>query len=47
MFLFLAEIFPIKRTGSFFTTGNSTYIFLIIGLMVGILQRENLIEKRN
>ena len=47
MFLFLAEIFPIKSTGSFFTTGNSTYLFLIMGLIVGILQRENLIEKKN
>jgi len=34
VFLFLAEIFPIKSTGSFFTTGNSTYIFLIMAIIV-------------
>ena len=44
IFLFLAEIFPIKSTGSFFTTGNSTYLFLIIGIMVGLMRRQNAIE---
>ena len=44
LFLFLAEIFPIKSTGSFFTTGNSTYLFLIIGIMVGLMRRQNAIE---
>lgn len=33
--LFLIEIFPFKTTGSFFTTGNSTYIFLLIAVIVG------------
>ena len=47
MFLFFAEIFPIKSTGSFFTTGNSTYIFLIIGIMIGIVRKVNLIENKN
>ena len=46
-FLFLAEIFPLKSTGSFFTTGNSTYIFLIIGILIGIIRRENSIENKN
>lgn len=32
--LFIAEIFPIKSTGSFFTTGNSTYIFMILAFVV-------------
>ena len=45
IFLFIAEIFPIKSTGSFYTTGNSTYLFLIIGIMIGIIRRNNLIEK--
>ena len=31
--LFLVEIFPFKTTGSFFTTGNATYIFLIIRII--------------
>ncbi len=44
IFLFIAEIFPIKSTGSFFTTGNSTYLFLIIGIMIGLARRQNIIE---
>ena len=45
IFLFFVEIFPIKSTGSFFTTGNSTYLFLILGILVGLSQKDNLIEK--
>ena len=44
VFLFLVEIFPIKSTGSFFTTGNSTYVFLLIGILIGIVRKENSIE---
>ena len=33
--LFFVEIFPLKTTGSFFTTGNSSYIFLLIAAIVG------------
>tara|TARA_X000001036_G_C20458628_1_gene716474 strand:- start:506 stop:883 length:378 start_codon:yes stop_codon:yes gene_type:complete len=40
IFLFIAEIFPIKSTGSFFTTGNSTYLFLILGLMIGLMRKK-------
>ena len=46
IFLFIAEILPIKSTGSFYTTGNTTYLFLIIGIMVGLLQKNNLIENK-
>ncbi|MDB2353667.1 O-antigen ligase family protein [Candidatus Pelagibacter bacterium] len=46
IFLFIAEIFPIKSTGSFYTTGNTTYLFLIIGIMVGLLKKNNLIENK-
>ena len=46
IFLFIVEIFPIKSTGSFFTTGNSTYLFLIIGIMIGLIRSNNLIEKK-
>ena len=42
MFLFLMEIFPIKISGSFFTTTNSTFIFLTLAVIVGILRKENL-----
>ena len=40
MFLFFVEVFPIKSTGSFFTTGNSTYLFLIMGILIGLVRRE-------
>ncbi len=36
MFLFLIEIFPIKSTGSFFTTGNATYFFLIMSVTIAL-----------
>ena len=44
IFLFIAEVFPIKSTGSFFTTGNATYLFLILGILVGLTRKNNLIE---
>ena len=46
IFLFVTEIFPLKSTGSFFTTGNTTYLFLIIGILVGLIRKENLIENK-
>jgi O-antigen ligase len=36
MFLFLIEIFPIKSTGSFFTTSNATFLFLILAITVAL-----------
>ena len=45
MFLFLAEIFPIKSTGSFFTTGNTTYLFLIMAITIALAKKHNSIEK--
>ncbi len=44
IFLFIAEIFPLKSTGSFFTTGNATYIFLLISILVALIRAENSIE---
>ena len=38
MFLFFLEIFPIRTTGSFFTTGNATYIFLIMAITIALFQ---------
>ena len=38
MFLFLIEMFPIKSTGSFFTTGNATYLFLIMSITIALSQ---------
>ena len=46
IFLFFAEIFPLKSTGSFFTTGNATYIFLLISILVSFVRSENLIENK-
>lgn len=46
IFTFLAEIFPLKSTGSFFTTGNSTYLFLLIGIIIGLTRQQNLIENK-
>tara|TARA_X000000950_G_C13869174_1_gene642169 strand:+ start:34 stop:1347 length:1314 start_codon:yes stop_codon:yes gene_type:complete len=46
IFLFIAEIFPLKSTGSFFTTGNTTYLFLILAIIVGLSCKENSIEKK-
>ena len=45
MFLYLIEIFPLKSTGSFFTTGNTTYLFFIMGILIGLIRHENLFEK--
>ncbi len=47
LFLFIAEIFPIKSTGSFFTTGNTTYIFLILSILLALARDENLIENKS
>tara|TARA_B100000963_G_scaffold265915_1_gene234114 strand:- start:2609 stop:3901 length:1293 start_codon:yes stop_codon:yes gene_type:complete len=41
MFLALLEIFPIKSTGSFFTTGNATYIFLVISVSLALSIKKN------
>tara|TARA_B100001559_G_scaffold31516_1_gene24076 strand:- start:1986 stop:3356 length:1371 start_codon:yes stop_codon:yes gene_type:complete len=36
IFLFLLEVFPIRTTGSFFTTGNATYIFLVMAITIAL-----------
>ena len=46
IFLFITEIFPIKSTGSFFTTVNATYLFLIIGILVGLAKQDISIAKK-
>tara|TARA_B100000963_G_scaffold361831_1_gene400105 strand:- start:1016 stop:2347 length:1332 start_codon:yes stop_codon:yes gene_type:complete len=40
--IFIVEIFPIKTTGSFFTTTNSTFLFIIIAFIVGLLESKSL-----
>ena len=46
IFLFIAEIFPLKSTGSFFTTGNTTYLFLLIGILIALSIEDKLIENK-
>ena len=46
LILFFVEIFPIKSTGSFFTTGNTTYLFLIISILVALSKNDNSFEKK-
>ena len=46
IFLFIAEVFPLKSTGSFFTTGNATYLFLLIGILLALTRKEISIENK-
>ena len=39
--LFVVEIFPLKTTGSFFTTTNATFLFIILAFIVGLLEKKN------
>lgn len=34
--LLLVEVFPLKTSGSFFSTGNASFIFFIIAIIVGL-----------
>ena len=42
LLILFSEMFPIKTTGSFFSTANSTFIFLQIALIISILNRKDL-----
>ena len=42
LFIFIGEIFPFKSTGSFFTTFNATFIFLMISIIISILVKKDL-----
>ncbi len=46
MFLLLVEVFPIKSSGSFFTTGNATYLYLIMAITIGLSIKYKYIEKK-
>ena len=39
--LLITEIFPVKSTGSFFTTGNSTYFFIIFATVIALSRKDN------
>ena len=36
--LFIAEVFPFKSTGSFFTTANATFLFIILSFIVSLTE---------
>ena len=40
IFLFFVEIFPIRTTGSFFSTGNATFFFLILSILIALSKKE-------
>ena len=44
LFILFGELFPLKTTGSFFTTGNATYIFLIISVIIALSKNPNIIK---
>ena len=39
--VFIAEIFPLKSTGSFFTTGNATFIFLTLFVLIALMKKKS------
>jgi len=40
IFIFIPEIFPLRTSGSFFSTTNSTYIFLLISIIVTLSSKK-------
>ena len=42
IYVFMSEIFPLKSTGSFFTSSNSTFIFLFLAIIAGIAYKKKI-----
>ena len=42
MFLFFIEIFPLKSTGSFFTTSNATFLFFVLAITIALSRKLDL-----
>jgi len=40
IFIFITEMFPVKTTGSFFSTNNAAFIFLIIPILVTLSRKK-------
>lgn len=38
--ILMVEIFPLKTTGSFFTTSNATFLFILLSFVVGLMHVE-------
>lgn len=47
IFLFITEIFPLKSTGSFFTTGNAAYFFILLAVLIGLVRRQSKFNNPN
>ena len=43
--IFLIEIFPLKTSGSFFTTTNATFLFIIMSFIVGLVENAKKYDK--
>ena len=39
--LFLIEFFPLRTTGSFFSTANATYFFIMMAITISLTQKKN------
>ena len=44
LIIFILEIWPLKSSGSFFTTGIATFIWLLIGMIFATTQKNTLIK---
>ena len=40
IFVFISEIFPIRTSGSFFTTSTATFIFLLISIIISLSEQK-------
>ncbi len=40
--VFVVEVFPLKTTGSFFTTTNATFLFIILSFIVGLINKKKI-----
>ena len=40
--IFIAEFFPLRTTGSFFTTNNASIIFLVLAVLVSLISKKSL-----
>ena len=47
LFLFFAEFFPFRSSGSFFTTGNATYFFLILSILISLVNKYYQLKMNN
>ena len=43
--VFIAEIFPFKTTGGFFTTITGNYLFIIMAIIVGLIELNTIKNK--